>query len=222
MMYSDLESLKRMNDLLFTAFTFSSNVWMFDKREKMINFFCDQVFENESCTAVVVSDKTGEHYRMDEDVMGCNYLKYHPKVFSIVNAKACGCKGVKHKYLLTLPITEGSSVYIFLKEADEEIIQILKDMVLVLSRAIRNLEMWIERELVLLRLKENLEQFQFLSDRLRNPLSVITGVLEIADEIDTRKGFEMIKTSARKIKEVLDQLSDAEIESKKIYECLSS
>lgn len=219
-MYGEFKSLKRINELLFTAFTFSSNIWMFNSRKEMIDFFCDQVFENENCTAVVVSDKTGEHYRMEENVMKCKYLKYRPRVFSIIISEECKCD-MNHRYLLAIPISDDSSAYIFLRDISEETVQILKDMVLVLSRAIENLEMWLERELMLLRLKLNLEHFQFLSDRLRNPLSVIIGVSELADELETEKAFELIRTSATKIKEVLDDLADAEVRSKKMYELLS-
>jgi len=60
---------------------------MFNSREKMLDFFCDQVFENESCTAIVVSGKTGGHHRMGENVMSCGYLRYRPKVFNIVYTK---------------------------------------------------------------------------------------------------------------------------------------
>ncbi|WP_456330205.1 histidine kinase dimerization/phospho-acceptor domain-containing protein [Archaeoglobus sp.] len=215
------KELRRINELLFSAFTFSSNVWMFKSRDEMIKYFCDHVIENDNCTGVVVSDENGEHYRMNENVLKCKYLNYIPRVFSVVNAEYCECENVEHKLLLSIPISNRAAAYIFLKEADEETVQILKDMVTVLSRAIENLEMNMELEAMLSRLKANLQQLEYLSDRLRNPLSVILGVYELKDEIGTDKAFEMVRRSAEKIKEVLDNLSDAEVKSKEMFKKLS-
>ncbi|WP_202320705.1 hypothetical protein [Archaeoglobus neptunius] len=214
------EELRRINELLFNAFTFSSNVWMFRNREKMIKYFCDLVIESDECTGVIVTDESGEHYRMNENVLKCRYLNYTPKVFSVVNAEHCECEDVDHKLLLSIPVSNKAAAYIFLKDANEETIQILKDMVTVLSRAIENLEITVEMDVMLSRLKANLEHFQYLSDRLRNPLSIILGVSELKDEIDTDKAFEMVKKSAEKIKIVLDSLSEAELKSKEMFEKL--
>ncbi len=215
---ADLRYLKRLNDLLFVAFTFSSQVWMFSKREEMIEFFISRVFENELCTAVVVSDKTGEYYRMDEDIMTCKYLSYLPKTFNFVNSKECRCKNVKHKLLIMIPILKGSAVYIFLSEESEEVTQIFKDMAVVLARAIENLEAKETVYAMVRRLERNLEYFQFLADRLRNPLSVIMGVAEMVDDFGIEKGLEMIKENAERMRRVLDDLSDAEVLTKKMCE----
>ncbi len=212
------EYLRKLNDLLFVAFTFSSQVWMFDKREKMIEYFIDRVFENELCTAVVVSDRTGEYYRMGEDVMFCRYLNYLPKTFNFITSRECQCENVKHSILIMIPILEGSAVYIFLSEESEEVIQILKDMAMVLARAIENLETKETVYAMVKRLERNLEYFQFLADRLRNPLSVIMGVTEMVDEFGVGKGLRMIRESAERMKKVLDDLGDAEVLTKKMCE----
>jgi len=107
---------------------------------------------------------------------------------------------------------------VFLKEQDEEYIQILKEMTVVLGRALEFLEVQKEKEEVLKRLRSNLQQFQFLSDRLRNPLAVIQGVAELVDELSPEKAFEMVKKSAEKMKEALDSLTEAEVSSINLYE----
>ncbi|WP_290623212.1 hypothetical protein [Archaeoglobus sp. UBA231] len=221
-MCSELDYLKKLNEMLFTAFTFSSYIWIYNSREEMIKFFADIVFDNELCTAVVISDKTGEYYRMDEDVMSCKYLNYQPKRFGFVNVKECSCKNFNHKYLLTIPICENSAVYLFLTENYEEIVQILKDMTVVLSRAIEHFENRKAVEGMVKRLEANLEYFQFLADRLRNPLAVILGVTELENEIGLGKGIKMIRESAEKMKKVLDDLGDAEISTKRAYEKILS
>jgi len=86
-MNEEVRQLRRINNLLFNAFTLSSQIWMFKSRREMIQFFCGVIFEDEACTAVIVSDRDGEYYQMDENVMNCKYLNYTPKVFSIVDTR---------------------------------------------------------------------------------------------------------------------------------------
>lgn len=212
----DVMQLKKINDLLFNAFILSSQIWMFGSREDMIQFFCDIVFDNETCSAVVVSDKSGEYYRVSEDVMRCRFLNYIPKVFNIVDSSHCECKDVQHRYLAIFPI-QNATVYIYLKEVEEDRIQILKEMVSVLSKAFEHLEIQEEREKIVEQLKANLNHFQFLADRLRNPLAVIQGVVEVADAFEPEKAFEMIMRSVQKMKEVLDDLADVEASSLELY-----
>jgi hypothetical protein len=221
-MSEEIQQLRRINNLLFDAFTLSSQIWMFKSREEMVELFCNIVAEDDDCTAVVVSDKGGNHYRMKEDVLNCKFLNYTPNVFGIVDANYCECENVSHNYLVVFPAAEGTSVYVFLKNLEEEYVQILKEMVDVLARAIEHLEIQEKNELVMQRLKENLEQFQFLADRLRNPLAVIQGVAELAEEMDTNTVFEMVRRSAKKMKEVLDSLSEAEVSSIELYQSLFS
>lgn len=221
-MNEEVQQLRRINNLLFNAFMLSSQIWMFKSREKMIELFCNIVAEDEGCTAVVVSDKSGTHYRMSEDVFSCKFLNYTPNVFGIIDASYCECKNVSHDYLVVFPAAEGTSVYVFLKNIEEEHVQILKEMVDVLSRAIKHLEIQKENEMVMERLKENLKHFQFLADRLRNPLAVIQGVAELAGEMDMETVFEMVRKSAEKMKEVLDSLSEAEVSSIELYQTLFS
>ncbi|MBO8180632.1 MAG: hypothetical protein H0Z19_09195 [Archaeoglobus sp.] len=217
-MNEEVQQLRRINNLLFNAFTLSSQIWMFKSRKEMIQFFCGIIFEDEACTAVVVSDRDGEYYQMDENVMNCKFLNYNPKVFSIVDTRYCECEKVNHRYLAVFPVLGETSVYVFLKEQDEEYIQILKEMTAVLGRALEFLEIQKENEEILRRLKSNLQHFQFLSDRLRNPLAIIQGVAELADELSPKKAFEMVKRSAEKMKEVLDSLTEAEVSSINLYE----
>jgi len=213
----DVRQLKKMSELLFNAFTLSSQIWAFKDRKDAISFFCDVVFDDETCTALVVSDKSGDYYRMDEDVMECKFLDYIPKVFKIVDSSHCECSGMQHRYLAIFPVSRDTAVYIYLKEFEEDRIQILKEMVSVLSRALEHLEMQEEKEQIVEQLRENLYHFQFLADRLRNPLAVIQGVAEVVDDIGVEKALEMIMRSVQKMKEVLDDLAEAETSSLKIY-----
>ncbi len=72
-MNEEVQQLRRINNLLFNAFMLSSQIWMFKSREKMIELFCNIVAEDEECTAVVVSDKSGTHYRMSRTSLAASF-----------------------------------------------------------------------------------------------------------------------------------------------------
>ncbi len=194
-----------MIELLFTAFTIASYVWLLDNREKILRFLCDEIGELEICRAIVVIDNGREYYRMKKGVrvLDCEYLRYQPKSFNFV----------EKEMLITAPISANSSVYIFLNQYDEEIGQIFQDLLRVVGRAIEDLEVRKRKEELLKTVRENLKQFQYLSDKLRNPLAVIFGALEMKYELGLEKACLMISESAEKIKRVLDELSECEVQT---------
>lgn len=197
-----------MIELLFTAFTIASYVWLLDNREKILRFLCDEIGELEICRAIVVIDNGREYYRMKKGVrvLDCEYLRYQPKSFNFV----------EKEMLITAPISgmsANSSVYIFLNQYDEEIGQIFQDLLRVVGRAIEDLEVRKREEELLKTVRENLKQFQYLSDKLRNPLAVIFGALELKDELGLEKACLMISESAEKIKRVLDEFSECEVQT---------
>jgi signal transduction histidine kinase len=194
-----------MMELLFTAFTIASYVWLLDSREKILRFLCDEIGELEICRAIVVIDGGREYYRMKKKVrvLDCEYLRYQPKSFNFV----------EKEMLITAPISANSSVYIFLNQYDEEIGQIFQDLLRVVGKAIEDLEVRKRKEELLKTVRENLRQFQYLSDKLRNPLAVIFGALEMKDELGLEKACLMISESAEKIKRVLDELSECEVQT---------
>jgi len=113
-----------------------------------------------------------------------------------------------------IPYSKTSTIYFFLKSRNnicEETLQVLKDIVFVLSKALDNLETKLKLEAAFNQLQANLNHFQYLADKLRNPLAVILGVTELEGEIDCKKAFNLIRNSGLKIKKVLDEMRDAEM-----------
>lgn len=197
-----------MIDLLFTAFTIASYVWIYDSREKILKFLCDEISELDLCRAIVVFDNGAEYYvvKGEKNVMDCEYLRYQPKSFNFV----------EKEMLVTAPLSSSSAVYVFLNQYDEEIGQIFQDLFRVVGRALEDLEIRKKKEELLATLRENLKQFEYLSDKLRNPLAVIFGALEVRKELGLEKVCLMIEESAEKIKKVLDELAEYEIQTIKL------
>lgn len=193
-----------MMDLLFTSFTIASYIWLYDTREKIIKFFCDEIFELDLCRAIVVIDGKNEYYKVkDERILDCEYLRYHPKGFQFV----------EREMMVTAPLSQNSAIYVFVKYYDEEIGQIFQDLFSVVERALEDLEFRKRKDELLNTVRKNLKQFQYLSDKLRNPLAVIFGALEVQEELGLEKVCFMIKESAEKIKKVLDELGKCEMQT---------
>lgn len=204
-----------MTEYLYAAFAIASQVWMTDKRDQALDFTCEQIAELDDCTAVIISDERGEFYRMKENVLHCRWLRYFPKSFSMVISSGCGCEA-EHEIMLAIPYDRGCAAYVFLREYCEECVQVLKDIFVLISNCLRAMRIREENRIMVERLKENLEHFAFLSDRLRNPLAVILGVTELEGEIDVDRAFELIRKNALRIKETLDELSLEEVRTIKL------
>lgn len=202
-----------MSSLLLTAFSIACYIWLFESREKIFNFLIEELTQLELCKAVVIIDEDAEFYKIKEDksILDCDFLKYQPKTFCFVE---------KEK-IISAPITSKSAIYVFLNEYDEEILQVFQDLFQVVRLACKNLEFGRKREEIILALKKSLEHFQFLADKLRNPLAVIFGALEMRDELGIDKTYALIEESAEKIKMVLDELSDHELKVKEILKFIS-
>uniref|UniRef100_A0A7C4WFA9 Signal transduction histidine kinase dimerisation/phosphoacceptor domain-containing protein n=1 Tax=Geoglobus ahangari TaxID=113653 RepID=A0A7C4WFA9_9EURY len=203
----------RLNELLFKVFEISSLIWLFREREDILNFFCEKVSELEDCAGIVLRDITGVYGR---GVVDCIYLSTEPKTIKIIAAKNCNCKAKReHDYLLICP-TPQVTAYVFIKGVPCEItLQILKEIFFILSRALDNLEAFINLEIAINQLKSNLEYFYYLSDRLRNPLTGILVATELKDEIETEKAFRVIRECGLRIEKILNEMKQLEISTRK-------
>ncbi|MCX8000402.1 MAG: hypothetical protein N3A69_15855, partial [Leptospiraceae bacterium] len=153
------------------------------------------------CRAVFVIDEI-EYYRIKEGekVLDYEFLNYQPKNFYFIE---------KEK-VISAPISPQSVIFIFLKDYDEEVLQVFQDLQQVVRLACENIEFRKKKEKIIEVLKESLEHFQFLADKLRNPLSIIFGALEIKDEVGIEKACIFVKEGAERIRNILDELSDHE------------
>lgn len=135
-----------------------------------------------------------------------------------------------HRFLqvLLIPIIHEGELYGILSfhspipEAFEsEEINILLDLADDLAFAIKAIEVEKERGVALRQLRENLEQFEYLADRLRNPLAIMKGYMELRSEVSTDKVLEMIDVQINRIHRILDDLRRREKKTFKLKEALN-
>ncbi len=60
------------------------------------------------------------------------------------------------------------------------------------------------------KLLKNLSQFEFLADKLRNPLAIIKGLLEVREDLNNDYIFKTIEEQVERMEKTLDSLNEAE------------
>jgi len=122
-----------------------------------------------------------------------------------------------------LPIMHGKKIYGVMTfhsslpdTFDREETNILLDLVDDIGFAIRSIEIERERREALKQIRENIEVFEYLADKLRNPLTIIKGFLEIRDDVGIERTLEVISKEIDRIQEILDELREKEKETFKL------
>lgn len=127
----------------------------------------------------------------------------------------CNCEMANEKSLI-IPMTyEGRILGILalcnIGELSEREIKIFSQLSEDLGFAINHYRTERERKIMSNILLENLRQFENLSDRLRNPLAIALGYVEIAKEVGEEIALAEIEKQLRRITETIEELRYHEI-----------
>lgn len=129
------------------------------------------------------------------------------------------------RYLVFLPISdEFFPAMIVLRRRSpfsEEELGVVESIAKDISMRFKALRTEREREIAYRTILENLRQFEELADRLRNPLAIMRGYIEIRKEIGDAEALNKIEQQVDRVEAILDELRYREIatfELKKILE----
>jgi len=86
--------------------------------------------------------------------------------------------------------------------------------------SIKSMEVEREKEAALRVIVENLNQLEFLADKLRNPLAIIKGYIEVKDDFNFEDFVKKIEEQANRIENILDKLRAREIATYEIKKIL--
>lgn len=122
----------------------------------------------------------------------------------------CSCHIASGKSL-AIPILHNSHTFGILVlcgvgELSSDEIKIFEELGENLGFAISSYKAERDRKIALNLLLDNLEQFEDLADRLRNPVAIISGFLEIKDDIGHERAMREIEKQVERIKNILDDL----------------
>jgi len=137
-----------------------------------------------------------------------------------VHRKCRSCKFRPRKpglICVTLPlITDGRAIGVIKLISEvgkpmEEELEVLETLANDLAFAIKSLELEEERITAARQIERNIEQFAYLTDRIRNPLAAIVGYAEMNEKFDDI--FEKIIQQARRIDMILEEIDEVWRES---------
>ncbi|MEM3477796.1 MAG: hypothetical protein QXM45_03855, partial [Archaeoglobaceae archaeon] len=103
----------------------------------------------------------------------------------------------------------------------EEELKVIESIAKDISMRFKALKIEREREIAYRTIIENLKQFEELADRLRNPLAIMKGYIEIRKEVGDGEALDKVQMQLDRIERILDELRFREIatfELKKILE----
>ncbi|MEM0314803.1 MAG: PAS domain S-box protein [Archaeoglobaceae archaeon] len=128
-------------------------------------------------------------------------------------------------YLTFLPVHDKdfSGIIVLRRRAPftEEELKVIESIAKDISMRFKALKIEREREIAYRTIIENLKQFEELADRLRNPLAIMKGYIEIRKEVGDAEALNKVQTQIDRIERILDELRFREIatfELKKVLE----
>jgi|Deesub1362B_J571_1020462.scaffolds.fasta_scaffold08862_2 CRISPR/Cas system CSM-associated protein Csm2 small subunit len=133
-----------------------------------------------------------------------------------MNDRLCRhCTPVLHKYVLSIPLLNNKNHGVITIHSSSEF---SSDEITLLERLSRNIafalsayEVEKDRKKAFERLAANLTHFENSADRLRNPLAIIIGSLELRNELGYERVLEIIDEHAKRIRNELDEMREEEI-----------
>lgn len=215
----DEEALRRMNDLLRVASEIKGML-LHENSEFRILSNLKRSFEKLNAEVGV--------YLLENDFKPISdSLKL--KNFEFLNEKKnldCILQEFRDdKWFTFIPIHEDGlwSLLVILRNESftEEELRIISTISHDVSMRLKFLKIEKEKEMALKVIVENLRQFEELADKLRNPLAVIKGYLEIKNEVSEEEFIDRIVEHVDKIEMILDELRYRELatyEMKKLLE----
>ncbi|RLG16557.1 hypothetical protein DRN63_04050 [Nanoarchaeota archaeon] len=162
-------------------------------------------------------------YQVREKVRNCEVIKLalDSRKHVLNDCKRMECEecwipeDVGRKVVLAAPLCYKRRVYgaiaLVADTFEEEEVQYILDVARNLGLALRHLEVTREKERAFEQIKKNLEQFEMLADKLRNPLAIMKGFIELKSQLDHGKIFSELENQISRIEEYLDQLSTEEL-----------
>ncbi|MFP4558193.1 MAG: PAS domain-containing protein [Archaeoglobaceae archaeon] len=141
--------------------------------------------------------------------------------------KECSLNGNNSTRRLVIPLSIEDRLYgvmwfhysseVFTSEELSLIYELAGDLAL----ALKAIEVEQKRNEALDKMRENLEYFEYLADRLRNPLAIMRGFIDVKEDVGTDRTFREISKQINKMNRILDNLRIKEEETFRLRESLN-
>lgn len=140
--------------------------------------------------------------------------------------KRCSLNGDDSIKRLVIPISHENRLYgvLWLYSSSEgftnEELGMINDLAGDLALALKTIEIEKKRKEALDKMKDNLEYFEYLADRLRNPLAIMRGFVDVKEDVGVERTFKEISNQINRMNRILDNLRVEEEETFKLRERL--
>lgn len=127
---------------------------------------------------------------------------------------------------LVIPVSHENKLYgvIWAHSDSESLSNEELDMINGLAKdfalALKTIEVEKKRKEALDKMGDNLEYFEYLADRLRNPLAIMRGFVDLKEDIGTERTFKELSNQINRMNRLLDNLRIREEETFKLRENL--
>lgn len=148
---------------------------------------------------------------------------------NLFRCSSCGAHVSQNMNVGLIPVFHENEVYGFIclssKEPKKPFLNseeayLLKNIARDLGMAIKTLEIERKRKEALNKIKDNIEYFEYLADRLRNPLAIMQCFIDVNEDIGTEKTFKTLSEQIQRINKILEDLRKREIETFHLKETL--
>jgi tRNA nucleotidyltransferase (CCA-adding enzyme) len=150
-----------------------------------------------------------------------------PEIRNCIVERKTLSKKAGSDFLTCIPLADDQNTFggilLFSKTPfDEDSLRMLENLASDIAFALRSMRIEKEREAAINIIVDNLNHFEELADKLRNPLAIIKGYLEIRDEMDYDDLIKKIEIEADRIEKILDQLREKELVTYKMKKMMES
>ncbi len=136
--------------------------------------------------------------------------------------KKCSLNGDDSIKKMVIPISHENRLYgiLWLYSSSDsytnEELGMITDLACDLALALKTIEIEKKRKEALDKMKDNLEYFEYLADRLRNPLAIMRGFVDVKEDVGAERTFKELSNQINRMNRILDNLRTKEEETFKL------
>ncbi len=227
----DITHFKKLNKLLRVSSEINEHVAKDKRAEILLNFVCKKLNSLYDTAFIVLKTEEGLKFPASEGANSKN-------IENMVGMCPATSKALKEetievnveeedlpqqvRYAISIPLLHDTNygamtIYSDSRLSDEEV-ALLKNLSRNVAFALSAYEVEQDKQKAMEQLAANLAQFNKSADRLRNPLAVILGSIEVMGDRRRDEVLEKVKEHASRIKEELDILRVEEVKTYNLTE----
>lgn len=218
----DITHFKKLNKLLRVSSEINEHIAKDNRPELLLKSVCSKLSSLYDTVFIVLDTEEGMTYPASEGTDGSieSIVKNCPITSKALEGKTIEINedvGDRVKYAISIPLVHttnyGAMTIYSTSRLSKEEVSLLQNLSRNAAFALSAYELEQDKQKAMEQLAANLSQFNKSADRLRNPLAVILGSIEVIGDEKRDDVLERVREHASRIKEELDVLRVEEIKT---------